>query len=135
MIRGMTASDLSGVLLIEQAVQCSPWSKSLFQNSLAAGDLSLVVEEDGVLQAYLLLKPILDEAELLTIAVGQQYQRQGLARQLLLRVIKQFNKLFLEVRPSNLAAISLYEQLGFAVTGRRTHYYGDEDALLMARVN
>jgi len=37
----------------------------------------------------------------------------------------------LEVRPTNWAAISLYESLGFSTTGRRPRYYGDEDALLM----
>jgi len=83
---------------------------------------------------------VLDEAHLLNISIAAEYQGRGLGRELLvhmMQVARQYNALnmFLEVRVSNLAAIGLYENMGFNEMAIRRNYYpaknGREDAILM----
>jgi len=81
---------------------------------------------------------LFDEAHIITIAVRQSYQRQGIGEQLLISTIDLAVQLHaqvitLEVRPSNTAARALYEKYGFREQGLRRHYYTDnnEDALIM----
>ena len=94
---------------------------------------------------YALLMMIMDEAHLLNLSVAKQMQKQGLGRFLLEHMIatakthKALN-MFLEVRPSNISAIALYENMGFCEMAVRRGYYpadpklsktGREDAVLM----
>jgi ribosomal-protein-alanine N-acetyltransferase len=78
------------------------------------------------------------EAEILDLAVARKYRRAGhgkflLANFLRLAIQHRVNKIFLEVRESNSAAIALYRQFGFSISGRRPNYYRDpiESALLL----
>jgi ribosomal-protein-alanine N-acetyltransferase len=84
--------------------------------------------------------PLPDEAELLNIGVASAYQRQGVARALLTDMlttakVQSRQRVFLEVRVSNIPAIELYCRTGFAVAGERRNYYknaqGSENALVM----
>lgn len=129
-LRKLQQNDLTAVVAIEQAVQIKPWSIAQFQSSLARGDLGWVVVSVNEICGFLLLKPIGNEAEILTVAVGLDYQRQGIATALLQHAQQQFSPLFLEVRPSNQAAIAAYEKQGFTAISRRKAYYGDEDAII-----
>lgn len=81
---------------------------------------------------------ILEEAHITMLAIHPQFQRQGLGQALLLALLKsacdrQLERSTLEVRDSNLAAVSLYKKFGFKEAGRRKRYYEDtgEDALVM----
>ncbi len=81
---------------------------------------------------------ILEEAHIIMLAIHPQFQRQGLGQALLLALLKsacdrQLERSTLEVRDSNLAAVSLYKKFGFKEAGRRKRYYEDtgEDALVM----
>jgi ribosomal-protein-alanine N-acetyltransferase len=81
---------------------------------------------------------LFDEVHILTIAVRQSHQRQGIGEQLLISAIDLAMQLraevvTLEVRPSNTGARALYEKYGFKEEGLRRHYYSDnnEDALIM----
>ncbi|HYX19018.1 MAG TPA: ribosomal protein S18-alanine N-acetyltransferase, partial [Nostoc sp.] len=81
---------------------------------------------------------ILDEAHITILAVHPEYHRQGLGAALLYSLIKtacdrKMERATLEVRASNLAAISLYQKFGFQTAGRRRRYYqdNDEDALIL----
>ena len=103
--------------------------------------LNLGIFTGGQLHGFVLLSHLLDEAEVLEIGVAPQYQRAGLARQLLLHAQQQLaqrgiERLMLEVRASNLPALGLYRALGFVEDGRRSGYYptatGHEDAVLMS---
>ena len=83
---------------------------------------------------------ILEEAHITMLAIHPQFQRQGLGQALLLALLKsacdrQLERSTLEVRDSNLAAVSLYKKFGFKEAGRRKRYYEDtgEDALVMWR--
>ena len=83
---------------------------------------------------------ILEEAHIIMLAIHPQFQRQGLGQALLLALLKsahdrQLERSTLEVRDSNLAAVSLYQKFGFKEAGRRKRYYEDtgEDALVMWR--
>jgi ribosomal-protein-alanine N-acetyltransferase len=95
----------------------------------------------GVLVGYCVLMPVVDEMHLLNLCVAPQAQGTGAGLALLREAVritrgKQLAGLLLEVRPSNLRALRLYEQFGFTTIGRRKHYYparrhGREDALVM----
>lgn len=100
--------------------------------------------EDKVV-AFAVWRALIEEAELLSIAVSTDYQRQGLARLLFTQLMqgwqqKALKQVFLEVRESNHAAQNLYQSMGFVMTHRRRQYYsplqgiGDrEDAILMQK--
>jgi len=98
-------------------------------------------EDRGEIRGYAILMPAVDEAELLNIGVAASWQRKGLGRMILdemLQTARAMNmkRVFLEVRPSNVAAVALYHCVGFSVIGVRRGYYqnanGTEDALVMA---
>lgn len=138
----MTRADVEAVLAIEQAVQRYPWTRGNFTDALDHGYLCRVdAAEDGAIRGYAILMPGVDEAELLTIGVAQAEQRKGLGRAMLRGMLelareRNMRRVFLEVRPSNAAAIALYRSAGFAEVGLRRGYYqdmdGSEDALVMA---
>ena len=143
-MRAMTRADVDAVLAIEQTVQRFPWTRGNFADALDSGYLCRVDEtEEGGIRGYAILMPVVDEAELLTIGVAQAEQRKGLGRAILAEMLnmaraKNMQRVFLEVRSSNVAAIALYRSAGFSQVGLRRGYYqnadGSEDALVMACV-
>ena len=93
-----------------------------------------MIEEQGEISGHIGVRHVLGELHITTIAVRPEYRRRGHARALIgaaLAAYPHARHVHLEVRPTNAAAITLYESLGFSQTGRRRRYYGDEDALLM----
>lgn len=141
-MRAMTPGDVDAVLAIEQAVQRFPWTRGNFADALNSGYLCCVeATESGEIRGYAILMPLADEAELLNIGVAQAEQRKGLGRMLLGEMLERaragnLRRVFLEVRPSNGAAIALYRNAGFSEIAVRRDYYrnaqGSEDAWLMA---
>ena len=140
-MRDMTLSDVAAVCAIEQQVQSQPWTQGNFSDALRSGYRCLVDEIDSEIVSYAVLMPVVDEAELLTIAVAPSQQRNGLGGLMLRAIIasaaaQELRKIFLEVRVSNAVAIALYRASGFVEIGLRRGYYqnaeGREDALLMA---
>jgi ribosomal-protein-alanine N-acetyltransferase len=146
----MTPADVDAVLSIEQAVQAYPWTRGNFIDALKHGYICRVAEEllaghpdedRGEIRGYAILMPAVDEAELLNIGVAAAQQRKGLGRMILNEMLQtaramNMKRVFLEVRPSNVAAIALYRRTGFDLIGARRGYYqdanGSEDALVMA---
>lgn len=140
-MRDMILNDLDAVLAIENIVQPHPWTRGNFSDALRSGYYCVVDEIEHEMVSYAVLMPVLDEAELLTIAVVNNQQRKGLGRALLQAQLswvrtQNMRRVFLEVRVTNLSAIALYRSLGFVDIGMRRGYYphahGREDALLMA---
>ena len=141
-MRAMTQDDVDAALAIEQAVQRFPWTRGNFIDALDSDYLCCVNEaEESGIRGYAILMPAADEAELLNIGVAQAEQRKGLGRAMLAEMLsvaraRQLRRVFLEVRPSNVAAIALYRSAGFSEIGIRRGYYqnahGSEDALVMA---
>lgn len=139
-IRAMQAADLSAVLLIEQA-QAFPWTLGMLSDCLAANYECWVIEIAQEIIGFAILAVGAGQAELLNIAIENNYQGQGLGQRLLIHLIElaKNNKaveIILEVRASNLPALNLYKKLKFQQIGIRKNYYSSlterEDAYVMA---
>lgn len=140
LIRPMQMSDLDAVIAIEQTVYPYPWTRGNFSDSLRAGYSCWVMECGGTLVGYGVLMMAVQEAHLLNLSVGKSWQRQGLGRKLLQHFIAlardySADFMYLEVRPSNVAALALYDAFEFQRIALRRNYYpvfgGREDAILM----
>jgi len=136
----MTLEDLDEVLVIEKASFHTPWSRGAFRYELTQNRVarSLVVRGNRELLGYVCLWEIGHEIHITNLAVHPRHRRRGVARALLGSILedarrKSVELVFLEVRPTNVEALTLYESLGFRVIGRRKGYYFDtgEDALVM----
>lgn len=130
MIRLMRDSDLESVTTIERLVQTHPWNKQQFQESLASYQCT-VYEQANQVVGFCILQPVLDEANLLLMAIHPSQQGKGLGYKLLDQSIQQLKnnpiQIFLEVRESNTAAIRLYEKTGFHQIDLRKNYYPNPD--------
>ena len=130
MIRLMQASDLNTVCQIENQVQSHPWTLSQFQDSINSYQTT-VLEVQGQVIAFCILQPVLDEANLLLMAVDPQFQGQGLGFHILTESIRLLKnnpiQIFLEVRESNHTAIALYEKSDFHQIDLRKNYYPNSD--------
>jgi ribosomal-protein-alanine N-acetyltransferase len=140
-LRALRAADLEQVCAIERASFGTPWSRALFEEELGRPDLChwLVLEDPaGAVAAYGGFWLAVDEAHFTNIAVRDNSRGQGLGRRLLKGLLDKARGLgcvraTLEVRPSNAAALGLYEGEGFSVAAMRPRYYTDdgEDALIL----
>ena len=137
----MDRSHLAGVAALERLCFTTPWNEAMLEEELFNDTASFIVAqgENGEVLGYAGLHVILDEGYIDNVAVRPEYRRQGIADRLL-DVFCRFGEanlafLTLEVRPSNTAAVALYEKHGFHEAGRRKNYYTDpvEDALLLTR--
>jgi [ribosomal protein S18]-alanine N-acetyltransferase len=141
-MRRLELRDLDAIERIEQASYPTPWSRSMFASELAKpSSLSLgAVDDSGALVGYLVLSRYVDAWHVMNIAVAPERRRQGIASALLRQLLDDTQGdprrgYTLEVRVSNVGAISLYEGFGFKPKGVRRGYYTDnrEDALIMWR--
>ena len=134
-LRRMRAADLPEVMEIDALCLPRPWSAAIWRGELESPHaFYLVVEEGGGISGHIGVRHVLGELHVTTIAVRPEHRRRGHARALVSAALAAYpvaRYVHLEVRPTNAAAITLYESLGFRATGRRPRYYGDEDALLM----
>lgn len=140
-IRPMTADDVDAVMAIEVSVYEYPWTKRIMADCLRVGYHCMVGEVDGTLAGYCIMSSGAGEAHILNLCVANEFQRRGLGKYLLTAMLDKARasdteNVFLEVRPSNYPAITLYEQLGFNQIGTRKDYYpakhGREDAVILA---
>lgn len=138
----MVAGDVDDVFAVETEVYPHPWSRGNFVDSLASGYSGWTLRDDhGALVGYFLLMAAVDEAHLLNVAVAAPRQRQGVGLFLLDKIVAcarglSMESILLEVRPSNLRALKVYEKYGFTEIGRRKNYYPAhngqrEDAIVM----
>ena len=139
-LRPLQTSDLDAVLEIEQSVYPYPWSRGIFADCLRVGYACTALLLGQQLVGYAIINWGGGEAHLLNLCVARSAQHCGHGRLLLRHVISQASRLdcqslFLEVRPSNERAVSLYRRESFETVGRRRDYYpseeGREDALTM----
>ena len=133
---------LKAVEEIERACFSLPWTQEQFMPFLSGGHHMMLVAEDEEKQVlgFLCLMHVLDEGEIANVAVCPANRRLGVADALMESTLKAAEELGLvylglEVRESNLPAISLYQKYGFVPVGRRKHYYDAprEDAILMSK--
>ena len=137
----MTSDHVPQVAALEKECFSDPWSQrsvaSELENPLA---LWLVWEEDGRVLGYVGSQTVLDETDMMNVAVSAQARRRGIAQALVEALVIQLKQrgsrcLTLEVRASNAPAICLYEKLGFRQVGRRPNYYSHpkEDGLILRK--
>jgi ribosomal-protein-alanine N-acetyltransferase len=140
-LRPMREEDLDAVMEIERRAYPFPWTRGIFRDCLRAGYPAWVLEAGGRLAGYGLLSVAAGEAHILNVCADPSLPRRGYGRRLLRALLQQARgrgaqRVFLEVRPSNGAAIALYDAEGFNEIGRRPRYYpaanGREDAIVMA---
>jgi [ribosomal protein S18]-alanine N-acetyltransferase len=134
-LRRMEPRDLPFAMEIDALSLPRPWSAAIWRGELSSPyGLYLVIEDRGEVFGQIGVRHVLGELHITTIAVRPEYRRRGHARALIGAALAAFpdaSHVHLEVRPTNVEAIALYESLGFRETGRRPRYYGDEDAVLM----
>jgi [ribosomal protein S18]-alanine N-acetyltransferase len=135
----MRENDLDAVLEIESAAFSRPWTRCHFLDEIESvcGHPTVAVAPDGTVAGFLCLSQVLDEAEILDVAVSSRRRGTGVGRLLVESALaasreRGASMVCLEVRVGNLAALSLYRRLAFREVGRRKKYYEDgEDAILM----
>ncbi len=141
-IRDMRQTDVPRIAALEREAYEFPWSPGIFRDCLLAGYTSLVTEYHGEVVAYAMMSVAAGEAHLLNLCVAGKCRRESYGSRLLATVMERARhagaeRIHLEVRPSNDAAIALYVKNGFERVGVRKRYYrassGSEDAVLLAR--
>lgn len=139
--REWEAEDLDQVAALAKETMPYAWSKTIFSDCFQARYRGWVLLKDDKILGFAVILCQTEQAELLNLCVHTAFQRQGHARCLMDHVVlfvreQAVSTLFLEVRQSNYAAISLYESYGFSQVGIRRGYYpsplGREDAVLLS---
>ena len=136
----MREADLAAVMAIENAIYSHPWTRGNFGDSLRAGYQCWTWRVGSALLGYFVLLVAAGEGHLLNLSVAAACQRAGHGSELLNEAMqlareRGAQRIFLEVRPSNLGAKALYRRFGFREVSVRPGYYpaheGREDALVL----
>ena len=131
-IRSARPEDVGAMAaLARHSPTAAHWAESSYSGLLdekAAARISLVAENAGAIQGFLIARSIGHECELENIVVAEGSQRHGVGSALMGALIngvrdRKAKSIFLEVRESNAAARALYETCGFSISGRRQLYY------------
>ncbi|HEM6017232.1 TPA: ribosomal protein S18-alanine N-acetyltransferase [Streptococcus suis] len=124
------------LVVMESVYEQSPWTLEQIASSMSSQDEDYYLAYKGQeLVGFLAVQTVLDEMEILQIAVRADFQRLGIASQLMAAVMDWDGDIFLEVRESNSAAQALYTRQHFTKIGKRKDYYRHpvEDAVMMKR--
>jgi ribosomal-protein-alanine N-acetyltransferase len=136
----ISMANIDGVAAIEQCCFQSPWSAAACAAEItmaAGGGFAVTCGSDGTIAGYIFYRVMVDEMHIMKIATLPRWRKQQIATALLQKAInlareKGLWRICLEVRASNLPAVSLYQKFGFTLSGRRPGYYENrEDAVLM----
>ncbi|MDO4553428.1 MAG: ribosomal protein S18-alanine N-acetyltransferase [Bacillota bacterium] len=140
-IRPGVPEDAEAMAALDRICFAVPWSQESFRQELEENDLALYLaaeDSGGALAGYAGLWLVAGAGHITNVAVRPDCRRQGLGKKLLLALFREAadqgaEAFTLEVRPSNEAALALYQSLGFTQEGRRKKYYADngEDALIL----
>jgi [ribosomal protein S18]-alanine N-acetyltransferase len=142
-IRPMRPADVAEVVSIERAAYQFPWSEGIFRDCLRVGYVCRVLTVSRQVMAYGVMSFGAGEAHILNLCVAEEYRCRGVGKHMLASLIGRatdagMSEAFLEVRPSNTAAIRLYQSVGFEQIGMRRGYYqathGREDAAVLRRM-
>ena len=142
-VRRATIEDAKEIFAIEMECFSVPWSLDSIETELLNEDKNLyyVIEDTNGVVGYAGAWLVYDEGQITNIATRPSASRQGFGAKLTSALIEEcfkrgMHEIFLEVRISNLSALSLYRQLGFTVKGMRKNYYSEpkEDAYIMSLI-
>jgi ribosomal-protein-alanine N-acetyltransferase len=141
-VRRMQLADLPDVLRNERQGYTHPWTEGIFRDCLRNGQECWLLMSSGQNVGHGILSVAAGESHLLNVCVHPDFQGHGFGRIIVEHVLAraragEASTIFLEVRPSNVAACELYDKLGFNEVGIRENYYpskvGREDALVLAK--
>lgn len=141
-LRPLAPGDLDAVYAIETRSYPFPWTRGIFEECLKIGYGCFGLQAGPDLAGYAIHNWAAGESHLLNLCVSPDWQRRGFGKVLLDHALAHARAsgagvMFLEVRPSNQAALALYARRGFTEIGRRPAYYragdGREDAVVMQR--
>ena len=141
-VRRMQLADLPDVLKNERLGYMHPWTEGVFRDCLRNGQECWLLISSNLNVGHGILSIAAGESHLLNVCVHPDFQGHGFGRILVEHVLERAragkaSTIFLEVRPSNVAACELYDKLGFNEVGIRENYYpskvGREDALVLAK--
>lgn len=142
-VRRATIEDAKEIFAIEMDCFSVPWSLDSIEAELMNQEKKLyyVIEDTEGVVGYAGAWLVYDEGQITNIAIRPSARRQGFGATLTRALIEEcfkrgMHEIFLEVRISNLSALSLYRQLGFTVKGMRKNYYSEpkEDAYIMSLI-
>lgn len=143
LIRQMSDADVAGVVALERSSYQFPWSEGIFRDCLRVGYVCRILEHQARVAGYGVMSIGAGEAHVLNLCVEPTFRCRGMGRQMLAYLIETgaaagMSEAYLEVRPSNTAAIRLYQAVGFQQVGIRRGYYqavgGREDAAVLKLV-
>ncbi len=138
----MCEGDLAAVAALERRAYEFPWSQDIFGDCLRVGYCCWALVSGSAIVGYCIMSVAAEEAHILNLCIAPEYRRRGCARRMLERLFDiarghRAKRIFLEVRPSNSAAIALYRNFGFRQLAVRRNYYpahrAREDALVFVR--
>lgn len=120
--------DPARLAAIHAEAFAAPWDQAALAELLASPGVFAVAEVEG----FILIRVVVDEAEILTLAVRPSARRGGLGARLVEAAMVRAaalgaERIFLEVAESNVAARALYARSGFVEMGRRRGYYSHAD--------
>ncbi len=138
-IEKMGLNDIPQVAELERQIFSMPWSEKSFETFLRSKDvLYLTAKKNEVLAGYCGFFQSFDEADIMNVAVREEFRGQGIACRMLSELMelgrnRGILRYTLEVRAGNEAALHLYEKLGFKSVGIRKGFYEKprEDAVIM----
>ncbi|MEE9442266.1 MAG: ribosomal protein S18-alanine N-acetyltransferase [candidate division Zixibacteria bacterium] len=140
-IKEMVLEDLPEILRLERELFSDPWPELAFIEDIESNfSYPFVAHIDNEIIGYAILWIGVEEGHLTNIAVDKKYQRKSVAKKLLSFILRfawenELKQIFLEVRPSNTAAVTLYESYGFKNLAIQRSYYNNpsEDCLMMKK--
>ena len=131
---------LSLIAHLEKEIFSEPCSENGLEIFLNERNFCTLALEDGVPVSYCTVVTVLDEAQIINVATSPDFRGRGYDKAVLEGVFEECKKrgisfISLEVRESNLPAISLYQSLGFTTEGKRKDFYKNprENALVMIK--
>jgi ribosomal-protein-alanine N-acetyltransferase len=143
-LRRAGKADVDRVVQIEAEGFLHPWSRELVERELEHSWSVLLIAEDGAggpVVGYVVFWVVHDEVHVLNVATALAARRRGIGRALMEAAEEEGRRRgarlsTLEVRRSNVPAITLYLAMGYRQVGVRPNYYAEEreDALVMVKM-
>lgn len=138
-VRWMVRKDFPEVLAIEQSCFEFPWKEEDFLQCLRQRNcIGMVAELEGRIVGFMIYEIPKNRIRLLNIATDPEFQRRGIARQMVRKLIGKLasqrrNRIVMEVRETNLQALVFFRSLGFRATIVLKNFYDemDEDAYVL----
>ena len=138
-VRQMEERDVAAIVEIQaETPEIAQWTSGDYASAARGEMAGWVAEEKGEMAGFLVARRVAGDSEILNLAVRPSARRNGIGSSLLHEAVTwsrsfQADKIFIEVRASNLSALRFYERHGFSVTGRRAGYYVApvEDAIML----